>query len=96
MKMKKMALAIGLVAMATGVAYGEDPYIESTGTSGISTGYRMNGSSRVEVDFALTETSSSATYYIFGSNGGGYEPSLASIIQPRPSLPTRARCESMV
>ena len=74
------ALAVfGLVAFAMGgAAYGEDPYIESTGTSGISTGYRMNGSSRVEVDFALTETSSSATYYIFGSNGGGYEPSLAT------------------
>ena len=78
MKVKHIAMAVGLATLAAGVAYGEDPYIESTGTSGISTGYRMNGSSRVEVDFALTETSSSATYYIFGSNGGGYEPSLAT------------------
>ena len=80
MKMKETICAVGLATFAAGLAYGEDPYIESTGTSDsvISTGYRMNGSSRVEVDFALTETSSSATYYIFGSNGGGYEPSLAT------------------
>ena len=74
----KAIAILGLAAFTMGgVAHGEDPYIESTGASGISTGYRMKGSSRVEVDFAVTETSDS-TIYIFGSNGGGYEPSLVT------------------
>ena len=80
MKVTHIALAIVLTAFAMGrAAYGEDPYIESTGADvgGMSTGYRMKGTSRVEVDFAVTETSSS-TIYIFGSNGGGYEPSLVT------------------
>ena len=43
------------------------PYIESLGTSGISTGYRMKGGiSRVEVDFALTTVEPSK--YIFGAS----------------------------
>ena len=62
-------------------AYGEDPYIASIGNvdSVISTGYRMNGTSRVEVDFAVTDTSN-PTRYIFGSNGGGYENSLLTAL----------------
>ena len=43
------------------------PYIESLGTSGISTGYRMKGGiSRVEVDFQLTTTENSGQWRIFG------------------------------
>ena len=54
----KTIAVFGLAALAAGVVYGEDPYIESKGTAdygGISTGYRMKGSSRVEVDFALLD-----------------------------------------
>ena len=45
-----------------------DPYIESDGTSGISTGYRMKGDSRVEVDFALTTTDDCAQWRILGDD----------------------------
>ena len=55
------------VALLTAAAMAEDPYIESLGTSGISTGYRMKGGiSRVEVDFALTATENSHQWRIFG------------------------------
>jgi hypothetical protein len=54
------------VALLTAAAMAEDPYIESLGTSGISTGYRMKGGiSRVEVDFALTDLNAYSTR-IFG------------------------------
>ena len=57
-----LAMAM-LMASAT---YGADPYIEGNGTSGISTGYRMKGMSRLEVDFALTATNTQQR--IFGSD----------------------------
>ena len=54
------------VVMLTMSVMAEDPYIESLGTSGISTGYRMKGGiSRVEVDFALTDLNAYSTR-IFG------------------------------
>ena len=55
----------------------EDPYIESDGTSGISTGYRMKGTSRLEIDFALTEQTEQAR--ICGDDAG-YETSLKTIL----------------
>ena len=61
------SLAFALTFAST--AYAEDPYIQLSGSSGISTGYRMKGGiSRVEVDFALTETAGSAQTWIFGSD----------------------------
>ena len=55
------------MAMLTAAVMAEDPYIESLGTSGISTGYRMKGGiSRVEVDFQLTATANSGQWRIFG------------------------------
>jgi hypothetical protein len=54
-----------------------DPYIESDGTCGISTGYRMKGTSRLEVDFALTEQTEQAR--IFGDDAG-HETSLKTIL----------------
>ena len=82
MKAKTIALAVSLATFVVGVAYGEDPYIESTGASegGMSTGYRMKGTSRVEVDFAVADLSNPATYRIFGSVGGGYESSLVTTL----------------
>ena len=80
MKAKQMALAICMGMFAAGVAYCEDPYIESTGAEGMSTGYRMKGSSRVEVDFAVADLSNPATYRIFGSVGGGYESALVTTL----------------
>ena len=65
----KTIAVFGLAAFAMGgVAYGEDPYIESKGTAdygGISTGYRMKGSSRVEVDFQMVEVGGALR--VFGS-----------------------------
>ena len=87
-KAAKTFAVFGLVAFAMGgVAYGADPYIESKGTAeygGISTGYRMKGTSRVEVDFALLDTSNPASFdalRLFGSDGGGYEPSLMTCMR---------------
>ena len=59
------------VALLSATAHAADPYIESTSrsnTGGISTGYRMNGDSRVEVDFALTTTDDCAQWRIFGDD----------------------------
>ena len=68
---RKAARGMSMVAMtmlAANATYGDDPYIEGDGTSGISTGYRMNGKSRLEVDFALTTTSGCAQWRIFGDD----------------------------
>lgn len=78
--MKKLLLTISaaITAIAAQTASGAaDPYIESDGTSGISTGYRMNGTSRLEVDFALTEQTEQAR--IFGDDAGS-ETSLKTIL----------------
>ena len=64
MKTSMLLLASAFAAFAVNA---EDPYIESLGTSGISTGYRMKGGiSRVEVDFQLTTTENSHQWRIFG------------------------------
>ena len=78
--MKKSPLIIGaaVVAIATQTANAAaDSYIESDGTCGISTGYRMKGTSRLEVDFALTEQTEQAR--IFGDDAG-YENSLKATL----------------
>ena len=78
--MKKSPLIIGaaVVAIATQTANAAaDSYIESDGTCGISTGYRMKGTSRLEVDFALTEQTEQAR--IFGDDAG-FETSLKTIL----------------
>ena len=69
--------AFAAVALLTAAARADDPYIESDGTSGISTGYRMKGTSRLEVDFALTEQTEQAR--IFGDDAG-HETSLKTIL----------------
>ena len=67
--MRKL-LIIGAVVLAVApvAVNAADPYIESDGTCGISTGYRMNGDSRVEVDFSLTTTDGCSQWRIFGSD----------------------------
>ena len=83
-KTVKTIAILSLAAFAMcGVAYGEDPYIESTGTSGISTGYRMKGSSRVEVDFAIPDVSNPAGFLnwrVFGSDWENNESSLLTCL----------------
>ena len=64
----------GVLACAAAESVGgEAAYIESDGTSGINTGYRMKTNSRIEVDFALTTLEGNVR--IFGA-GSGYEPNL--------------------
>ena len=63
-----VASSLAFALAFASAAHAEDPYIESLGTSGISTGYRMKGGiSRVEVDFQLTETANSKQWRVFGS-----------------------------
>lgn len=59
------------------MARADDPYIEGNGTSGISTGYRMKGASRLEVDFALTEQTVQAR--VFGDDAG-HETALKTVL----------------
>ena len=74
---------LAMTLMAVNATYGADPYIESDGTSGISTGYRMNGTSRLEVDFAMVDVSDTSTWNecrIFGTDNSAYEPTLQTCL----------------
>ena len=83
---RKAARAVSTIAMtmlAANATYGDDPYIQSDGTSGISTGYRMNGTSRLEVDFAMVDVSDTSTWNecrIFGTDNSAYEPTLQTCV----------------
>ena len=69
-----LATIVGVLACTAAESVsGEAAYIESDGTSGINTGYRMKTTSRIEVDFALTTLIGNVR--IFGA-GSGYEPNL--------------------
>ena len=68
MKKLLLTISVAITAIAAHTANAADPYIESDGTSGISTGYRMKGDSRVEVDFALTTTDDCAQWRILGDD----------------------------
>lgn len=63
-----LIIGAAVMVIAPVVVNAADPYIESDGTSGISTGYRMKGDSRVEVDFSLTTTDGCSQWRIFGSD----------------------------
>ena len=65
------------MAVVAPTACAEDAYIESAGTSGISTGYRMKGVSRLEVDFAMVDGFVEQAR-IAGSDAN--EPSLQTVI----------------
>ena len=87
MKVIQVVAVAGFSMLVVNAAHGEDPYIESKGTAdygGISTGYRMKGTSRVEVDFQMVEVG--GTLRVFGSYGGGsggnpsYEMSLLTTL----------------
>ena len=50
-----LAIASILMAASANAVIVIDPYIESSGVSGISTGYHLKPTTRLEVDFELTE-----------------------------------------
>ena len=86
----KISTRLSTAAMAATLATGAvlhgasaDPYIESDGTSGISTGYRMKGTSRLEVDFAMVDVSDPSEWNecrIFGTDNTAYESTLQTCV----------------
>ena len=50
-----------------------DPYIESSGVSGISTGYYLKPSTRIEVDFELTDIEQTNQARLFGADYNNVE-----------------------
>lgn len=55
--MRQIARCAALgVTLCAGVLWAEDAYLESSGGTGINSRYFFNPKSRVEVDFALTDT----------------------------------------
>ena len=65
--MNKTALVALLSFLSSGIAFGEDAYLESTGTQCINTGYFVNAKTKIEIDFQLTEVVSQSR--LFGQNG---------------------------
>ena len=68
--MSKTILAVVALCMSTAVlAADTDAYIESDGSAGIDTGYRLKSVSRVELDFALVDISDvSKAPRVFGAD----------------------------
>lgn len=64
----KNALVTVAAALAAASSFAADAYIESDGTTGISTGYRLKPASRVEVDFALPTTEQTSGSRLFGAD----------------------------
>ena len=64
----KNILVTVVAALAAVSAFAADAYIESDGTSGILTGYRLKPTSRVEVDFALTTVEQTSGARLFGAD----------------------------
>ena len=58
---------VGMMSLVANELYGDDPYIESAGSTGIDTGYHMKPSTRLELDFALTDADQSAQGRVFAS-----------------------------
>ena len=69
--MKRKFSACVLAFMAVNIAclaVAEDAYVESSGVAGISTGYHLKPSTRIEVDFALTTLEQAQGARLFGAD----------------------------
>ena len=64
----KNALVTVAAALAAASSFAADAYIESDGTTGILTEYRLKPASRVAVDFALTTTEQVSGARLFGAD----------------------------
>jgi len=65
----KTILAVVALCMSTAVlAADTDAYIESDGSTGIDTGYRVKPNTRIAVDFALTTIEGQANGRLFGAD----------------------------
>ena len=78
---QKISCLIATVAILMSVAANAviviDPYIESSGVSGISTGYHLKPTTRLEVDFELTEQEQTNQARIFGADYNNEELKMA-------------------
>lgn len=62
---------LACLAFGIGAAVAEDGYLESTGTQAINSGYYINGRTRIEIDFQLTEIVSQCRLFgQYGNNCG--------------------------
>ena len=66
--MKQSILPVLAALAAASGAFAADPYIESDGTSGILTAYKLKPTSRIAVDFALTTTEQVSGARLFGAD----------------------------
>ena len=64
----KNALVTVVAALTAVSAFAADAYIESDGSSGILTEYRLKPTSRIEVDFALTTVEQASGARLFGAD----------------------------
>ncbi len=64
----KNVLVTVVAALAAVSVFAVDAYIESDGTTGINTGYRLKPTSRIEVDFALPTTEQTNGARLFGAD----------------------------
>ena len=69
-----VAVLMSLTANAVIVV---DPYIESSGVSGISTGYHLKPNTRIEVDFELTDIEQTNQARLFGADYNNEELKMA-------------------
>lgn len=70
MSASRALFAAAIAICLAPAAMADDAYVELTGTQVINTGYRMKTTSRIDVDFQLTEEPASGAC-VFGANGGG-------------------------
>ena len=71
------AIMMSLMANATNAT---DSYIESSGVSGISTGYHLKPSTRIEVDFQLTDMTQTDQARLFGADYNNTELKMACCV----------------
>ena len=64
---KLLTMTCAAVMVVASAAFAEDAYIESAGSTGMDTGYHMKPSTRLELDFALTDADQSAQGRVFAS-----------------------------
>lgn len=66
---KIRGVAATVIVLAAPAVFAEDAYIESDGTTFVSTGWYMNDRARIEVDYELVDTTTPANWsYIFGAH----------------------------
>ena len=68
-----IAIAVVMMSLMANATSAADSYIESSGVSGISTGYHLKPSTRIEVDFELTDIEQTNQARLFGADYNNVE-----------------------